>query len=685
MKDTMNLLKNRIKENFNKNKKILLVLLLIWIAVCVFSLNHYSTTLGKKSYGNIISDQVEELDSKTQIEELMPTVDKAESVAIKIATYARKNRGYIRIRVIGSSTKTTYVDKELDVNGLQDNGFAIIKLDQELDSSKDDYVSVLLTSDGIEGSSIGIYYSSTKEIQKSIFKINNETLDSDLTVRFLAKNNDLNSFYRTVIIYIVTAITLLILILLLIEPPYEVMFASAALLIGLAFCFVMTPLSIPDETAHYEYSLQISNFIFGEKDHLYIDSDYIDYGSYIGHNNVSSAYEKIVNRINTPLSLDNKKVQMPNDIRDTYFGGFIVQGIGVTIARLLHFNRIWTFYTGRIFNLLFYTACVYIAIKKTPAHKLLFGLLSIMPIFLQQAASYSYDCLVNGFSLIIIAYLLKFILVDEKISNKEIIFIALVCNILAPEKVVYGTYTLLYWLVPAKRYGSMKKKILCTLLIEVASIYQLLDIMVPIIVRAFQNLKELMSAHGFDRKIDQLSIDRVSPHKEGDEAITIGYILRNPWEIITLYFRTIRYNIKNWFYGALGRSLSGESLILPITLVHVMSAVPLIAAFSKEKYVEPILVKVLFVLCSIIVGLYIMFGFMISWTSTSQEVVEDFGGPIIQGIQGRYFSPLLPYVFTIFNNRRIGFSEKYNKYLIFAYFLIVFEVLVYILSFTFIN
>ena len=84
-------------------------------------------------------------------------------------------------------------------------------------------------------------------------------------------------------------------------------------------------------------------------------------------------------------------------------------------------------------------------------------------------------------------------------------------------------------------------------------------------------------------------------------------------------------------------------------------------------------------------GLMMVGGMLISWTEVDQEIIEDYGGPIIQGIQGRYFSPFLPYLFIIINNSRLKISRKCDQYILYAFVVLVFEVVVYVLSYTFMN
>ena len=95
--------------------------------------------------------------------------------------------------------------------------------------------------------------------------------------------------------------------------------------------------------------------------------------------------------------------------------------------------------------------------------------------------------------------------------------------------------------------------------------------------------------------------------------------------------------------------------------------------------------KVILVVLCIIIGIYAMVGMFVSWTDSGQTIVDDYGGLIVEGIQGRYFSPLLPYFFVVFANKKIAIPKKFEKYTLLAYLLIFFEVVMYVLSYTFVN
>ena len=670
-------------KSIDINKKVITaVLLFFWFLVVLITLVCYNSSLGKQSFGNNVADSVVELDNNTSIEEVLFAEENTDSVAIKIATYARKNKGNITLVVKGIDSDTVYVEKSFGINSLQDNAFKVIKLNTKI--SNKEKIRISLLSDSEKGSSVGVYYSSNKEIEDGQLIINSEIMNGDLTFRMLTPDNDLHNFYLIVLIWTIVGITVLIVTSFLTELKKEIIFSLSALIIGISFCMIITPMSVPDEQTHYEFAFQKSNYIMNKDNHLLFDSEYQNYGSYAGHMNVSSAYKKIMQKFNSPLSLSNEMVEMKIDVDKVYNIDFLAPALGITVARGLGLNRFKTFYMGRLFNLLFYVLCVFVSIRKTPVHKTLFGIISILPIFMQQAASYSYDCFVNGLSLVVISYLLKFIFVEEKIKYSELFVIIVVTSLLSPAKAIYSFFSLLFIFVPTKRYKSTAEKIGFTFLICASGVYQLLDITIPILNKLLKSINTSKS------NVENVLYNSVTPYISRQiisryKDIRIGDVISNPWLFLSMVIRTIRYNIKNWFYDSLGRTLSGVSLILPTYLVHAITIIVLLSALLKERYTEPRYLKLIFVAMCIVIGLYTIGGFLLTWTDMDQDIIEDFGGLMVQGIQGRYFCPLLPFFFTIFNNKKINIPTKLDKYITYTYYLIVFEVIIYVLSYTFVN
>ena len=162
-------------------------------------------------------------------------------------------------------------------------------------------------------------------------------------------------------------------------------------------------------------------------------------------------------------------------------------------------------------------------------------------------------------------------------------------------------------------------------------------------------------------------------------------MIRHPLETLLIFARTIRYRIKYWFYGSFCRALSGDSLIVPIGIVHAFLIVLLAMSFTSQPKTLSFPLKTIIVLMCIVIGLYVIIGMFVSWTESSQAIVEDYGGIIVEGIQGRYFSPLLPFFFAIFPNRKLALPQRFEKYAFLAYLMVFFEIVIYVLSYTFVN
>lgn len=138
---------------------------------------------------------------------------------------------------------------------------------------------------------------------------------------------------------------------------------------------------------------------------------------------------------------------------------YLAQALGIDLAKLLHLNQISMLWLGRFFNLLLYASFTYIAIKKTPILKVPMAVVATFPLAIVQAASFSSDSFIFGFSFIVIAYLLYMYKAKEgSLTKKEIgIYTALVV-ILGFSKVTLGAFALLILIVPKENFKNPKDK-----------------------------------------------------------------------------------------------------------------------------------------------------------------------------------------------------------------------------------
>lgn len=672
---------DRIKDNFNNHKIILLVLCCVWIAVVIVTLSLYKGTLGKQSYGSEEYDQLCDLSNKNTINEILSVEDGTEAVCVKVTTQARNNKGNVTINVYGNSSGKLYGRKTFNVSTIKDNdSFITVVLDDVINSKKESKIRVEITSDSSADKCIGVFYSENKAFEDGVLKINNETIDGDLTLRFLIEGESLKQFYTIIITWIIFSISIIVFLVLFVEPRKEVLFMLIALLFGITFMFIMTPMSPPDETTHYYYSLQVSNMMMGDfKNHQLIDLKYGDFDSFGGHRNVSAAYIRLMREFGHDLHLKGEILEMP-DIDWRYKIPFIPQAIGVTIARLFKMNMLKTFYLGRFTNLLFYCLCVYVAIKATPIHKTIYGMLSTLPIVLQQSSSFSYDSFITGMCFVVISYGIKWIFDDSELTIREFIFVIICCLALAPAKVVYSFLIFMFLFSNEKRFYTKRQKNVAVLFVIIPAVYQIIMLVYPYLSKLYYDFLELLI---YNKELYGISIARINKINLSD--VRVSDFVNRPLDILGIYYRSIKANLKTWLYCSVGLSMSGESLVLPTITIQAMLVLLTISSLRKENGVESIGLKVFMISICAIVGIFTLTGMLLDWTDVISEESLDLTEMIIHGVQGRYFSPLLPFVFPIFNNLKIRIPEKFDKYIIFTYTILVFEIMVYILSYTFIN
>lgn len=117
-------------------------------------------------------------------------------------------------------------------------------------------------------------------------------------------------------------------------------------------------------------------------------------------------------------------------------------------------NSYHVYTLGRLFNLLLTCVCLYFAIKMAPRFKMLLGLVFLLPMAVQQASGYSYDCYVNALTVLVVGYWLKLIFEEGPIALKDIIGITIFTILQAPAKTIYAFAVFLAFLVFSNRFNK---------------------------------------------------------------------------------------------------------------------------------------------------------------------------------------------------------------------------------------
>lgn len=558
-------------------------------------------------------------------------------ISLFMGTFGRVNDCEVDFAVYKNGEEVySYVIENAET--MEDNAYVTLR-DINVECGQYDELYLLITSPDADEENAVTVALDKKDRDRSVYSYNSQDGSAKekrgaLCVSITCRDNTLFVFSVIVFVLIVVSGAVILFVWLFTDTQIHKVAALAALLYGLLYMVVITPHSPPDEYYHYRMSYKLSNYLMLRWDKAeYAESDDFDFLGLPAHVNSTSAYLWVINDFNLP-DTDKSEDQFLKGVSLDYFPEYLAQAAGVALARLANQNVIRTFLAGRLFNLLLYTACVYFAVKRAPRFKLLLGLISIMPMSLHQAASYSYDCFVNGMSLLLISCILKGIFEKGPLSRSDFCWMLAVSMLLTPAKVVYVCIVPLVLLIPAERYSGRRQK-----LIRSGAVL----ILCAAMMAAFQYSALMM------RTTSEMS------HVSGWDSFDIFYILHNPLTTAYMFLKSISEMMVDWLRGAIGASLSGLSLSIPSWIVSIYTLLLFTATIQVQDTGRALLLRerAAFFLVSAVVVLLTMLSMFLGWTSATSQVVV--------GVQGRYFIPVLPLMYMCLNNSNIFMKKPVDK------------------------
>ena len=412
------------------------------------------------------------------------------------------------------------------------------------------------------------------------------------------------------------------------HAPSETVFLAALLTSCVVFVLMFPPLSVPDEGHHYMSSYWLANSITGKtsifdastiplrQDDFLLYSEWSSseinlqsYRSVISHFELFNHSSEIVLTNSESFSIGSENIA-------TKLGSVL----GILIARFFNLGAYPLFYLGRLLNAVQFALLSYAAFKIIPIGKTIISSVSMLPMTLHLAASYSYDGGIIGLSMLLIALILRAIMDNGPISSKETACIAAVLALLAPCKVIYTTISLLLFLIPNSRFQNTRRKYIY--------IFVLLT-MACVSIIGFR-LAGIVGLASPSTSLDHRGL-------ESGYFYSLNDVFDDPLGTIALFFRTLLVNGDFYASTLVGGSLGWfqSSIAAPYFLVFVYYLLLLICAQkSKEDDIDvPFSIKIamlcIFLLC--------LFGSMVSmflgWTFNSE--------PVVMGVQGRYLLPVL--------------------------------------------
>lgn len=411
----------------------------------------------------------------------------------------------------------------------------------------------------------------------------------------------------------------------------EVIFLVIVLFFGTIFTAITPPLWGLDEPSHFARTFQIARGQFIPSpnpssevnlmpDNLhelsgYRTADILDEQkntTVFGRSDVTdrSVYDALGDR---PFSEGQSFYPLIASYSPVAYIGSIV---GLLISKIVNFNISETLFTTRYLSLALYAVIASMAIWLLRNHKLkwLFFVVALTPTAVFQSAVISSDGVLFALSLIFYALLYR-ICTDKQIDKRMLVFLAIAAIALPLVKINYIFISAAVIFIPVSRFDARKYAILYKAgVAAAASIFALM----------WAYITRVTEAPVVSQRADQL---QVIP------ADQITHVLHAPLEFGAALMRTIVTH-GDAFYHGLFSTISGNSLKIPVVLTIALTVILLLTALHSKEELRTFRRQIIYLNIATAGTALTIFGALyVGFTPV--------GWPLIDGVQGRYFWPLL--------------------------------------------
>ena len=391
---------------------------------------------------------------------------------------------------------------------------------------------------------------------------------------------------------------------------------------GSVLTFLTPFLQIPDEPAHLCRAYQISEGVFLSPAHT-MDNGKRTLTADVPAVLILHKYTANPFSGDKRYSVDDIKFLMSEPIanrRTAYIGGntgqysplvYFPQAMAAYIARSLGaVTAGQIFYAMRFGAILFVALCIFLSIRLYPEKGLLIFLLSMMPMFLAEAASVSADAVTYGVCFLATSYLLALGRNKEKLRVHQMILLLLLSIAVGLAKQVYGTILLLYFLMPYEKLETRKRYMFFGLLLLVVCISSSMG---------------WTYVSTIQKGIDIADVSRA------DVRGQVQFVLTHPIKVCWILLRTSIIALPKLaatFIGILGYL----KLRLPIWFYPLWAVLIYFGAkYGSVSFTMRQKLLILFGSLSTLVAIF-MYEYL-TWTI-------PVGALKVEGLQGRYFIPI---------------------------------------------
>lgn len=418
------------------------------------------------------------------------------------------------------------------------------------------------------------------------------------------------------------------------------------LFLGMIYNFLLLPFMSPDETAHIDMTYRYSNELLGIEGTgseisiaKRMDDTRLELSESPKLSNYYTVYHHFFERV------QDDSLVITNASTNNYAPVFVYLPavIGMTAARLLGLGTVPMLMLARWCNLAFFALCVWWCMKKLPFGKAALAVVALFPMTIQQCNSFSYDAVITSVMFLFSTYVICLTYEEGPVKVSDAAILSVLSALLVYGKSgVYLPVCLAALLIPAKKFGATWKKY-----VTVGSFMGIG--LLSYINRNSGTVTQVLSTTAETSAVGSAAGNAV------DMGYTIGYFLQNPWKLIQMLANTVADKTEFYLESMVGQKMGwieveiSRVVVIGFLILFIFS---MLKVRGEKQYVTGGQKWWISIVCLLSAGMILM-GMLLTWT--------PYGYVSIEGVQGRYFTPLLLLASLLGRNRTILLNENKDR------------------------